>query len=92
MRRNDLTSFDWDKGNIDKNSQKHGVSPNEAEEVFLDENSIVFDDELHSFGEKRLKIIGKTVEETMLLVAFTMRSKKFELFQLDWQTKRKEIL
>lgn len=38
MRRNDLTSFDWDKGNIDKNSQKHGVSPNEAEEVFLDEN------------------------------------------------------
>ena len=33
-----ITGFDWNQGNIDKSYKKHGVTPNEAEEVFLDEN------------------------------------------------------
>lgn len=82
MRRNDLTSFDWDKGNIDKNYHKHGITPNEAEEVFLDERALVFDDQIHSLGEKRLKIIGKTLEATILFVVFTMRGKKIRIISV----------
>ena len=35
------TGFEWDKGNIDKSHQKHGITPNEAEESFLDDFEII---------------------------------------------------
>ena len=31
-------SFEWDGGNLDKSSIKHGITPKEAEEVFVSEN------------------------------------------------------
>ena len=72
-------SFEWDKGNIDKNYQKHWITPNEAEEVFLDDNAITLDDESHSVSEKRLNVIGKTMRKTVLFVAFTLRSKRIRI-------------
>ncbi len=43
-----FTQFEWDKGNIGKSYQKHGITPNEAEEVFLDKNILISEDIKHS--------------------------------------------
>ena len=68
--------FEWDKGNFDKSYQKNGVTPNETEEAFLDEKVIILRDIKHSKKEERYLLIGKTIEEKLLFVAFTLRDKK----------------
>ena len=48
-----VTGFEWDKGNIDKSYQKHGITTKEAEEIFLDINLKVQTDIKHSETEER---------------------------------------
>src|SRR3989344_1042955 len=69
-----ITSFDWDKGNIDKNYQKHGNTPNEAEEVFIDRNVGIERDIKHQETEERYIAIGMTLNEKLLFVVFTIRN------------------
>lgn len=74
-----VTEFEWDKGNLDKSYNKHGITPNEAEEVFLDEEQLVLEDVKHSEKEKRFTIIGKSRKETILFIAFTVRRNKIRV-------------
>ena len=67
--------FDWDKGNEDKNYLKHNVSQLEAEEAFFKFN-IINDDAAHSSKEKRLRLLGSTDGEKVLVVIFTERAGK----------------
>lgn len=69
-----IVGFQWDKGNIDKNYGKHGILPNECEEVFLDEDLKTFDDIKHSQKENRYIALGKTRSRQILYVVFTIRS------------------
>lgn len=69
-------SFEWDKGNIDKNFKKHGVTNKEAEEVFLNKSKFIFKDEKHSITEKRHMIWGITNKNRCLSVFFTIRRNK----------------
>ena len=55
-----IAGFEWDKGNANKSYQKHGITPNEAEEVFLDPEQLIFEDNKHSQKEKRF-IVRKYV-------------------------------
>ena len=48
---NDLR-FSWDKRKARSNQQKHDVSFEEAETVFLDENGLLLDDPDHSWDER----------------------------------------
>ena len=48
-----LFSFEWDKGNIDKNLAKHNVANIEAEEAFESNPKFIFRDEKHSQREER---------------------------------------
>jgi len=66
-------SFEWDDGNRDKNWIKHGVSNIEAEEVFFDPNKRLFRDVLHSMEEDRYILLGKTLNNRLLFVVFTIR-------------------
>lgn len=68
-----FTVFEWDKGNIDKSYRKHGITPNEAEEVFLDKNILILEDTKHSRKEVRFMAIGKILKEDILFLAFTIR-------------------
>jgi len=73
----DLTKvigFEWDKGNIDKSYEKHGVTPNEAEEVFIDKNVGIERDIKHQELEERYIAIGMTLNEKLLFEVFTMRN------------------
>lgn len=70
-------AFEWDKGNIDKSLKKHGVTNEEAEEVFTDKEILVFGNIKHSTEiEKRYLALGKVELSKKLFVSFTVRGKK----------------
>ncbi len=80
MKRLDkILEFNWDDGNLDKSYQKHGITPAESEEVFLDENLKVISDIKHSQREPRFIALGKTSKEKILFVVFTIRERKIRI-------------
>jgi len=76
---NKIIGFEWDKWNIDKSYKKHGISPNETEEVFLDERVQIKKDIKHQEQEDRFIAIGKTTEKKLLFVVFTIRKDKIRI-------------
>lgn len=70
--------FEWDEGNNDKNSQKHGVSNHETEEAFT-KGCIIIPDIKHSVYEDRQILFGKTSQGILLFVVFTLRIKKIRI-------------
>jgi len=73
-----LTEFDWDFGNTDKNVAKHKISNSESEEVFFNPN-LVLADEKHSVAEDRFFLLGRTNQEIILFVVFTVRGDKIRV-------------
>ena len=76
---NKLTEFEWDKGNIDKSFKKHNISPNEAEEIFLDKNLKILRDIRHSQKEERFIALGITINGTKLFIVYTVRGGKIRI-------------
>ncbi len=74
-----LEGFDWDSGNIDKNWVTHRVSDGEAEEVFLHEPLLIFEDIKHSQQEKRYYCLGQTSQSRKLFLALTIRNNKIRV-------------
>ena len=74
----DVTGFDWDHANCGK-CQKHGV-PVLVIEAVLRGKIDVFPDPVHSRNEERYIAIGRSGENRMVFVAFTLRRKGPELF------------
>lgn len=75
----DPIQFDWDKGNKDKNWQKHQVTTDEAEEVFDNEPKFFFENTKHSDKEERPGLLGKTDGGRLLSVVFTVRQNKIRV-------------
>ncbi|PIV09096.1 hypothetical protein COS31_02005 [Candidatus Roizmanbacteria bacterium CG02_land_8_20_14_3_00_36_15] len=71
--------FEWDKGNFDKNYQKHKVTNKEAEEVFDNEPKFIFEDKKHSETEKRYGIFGRTKNGKLLSIVFIIRNNKIRI-------------
>ena len=63
----------WDEAKNLSNQKKHGVSFEEAETVFYDDDSVLFDDPDHSVGEERFLIIGVTDTENLCIVSHCYR-------------------
>ena len=63
----------WDEEKNRSNQKKHGVSFEEAQMVFYDDDSVLFDDPDHSFGEERFLIIGITSTEKLCIVSHCYR-------------------
>lgn len=74
-----IKGFDWDKGNIDKNKDKHNISKAECEEAFLNQPVRFFDDDIHLKNEKRYGLLGKTNKGRKIVVFFTVRSQKIRV-------------
>ena len=74
-----ITGFEWDRGNIDKNYDKHGITAREAEEVFTDEHQLVLEDIKHSEAEERFTIIGKSLKGHIFFISFTIRGSKVRI-------------
>lgn len=63
--------FEWDENKAAVNLAKHGVSFEEAVNVFGDPLSDTFDDPDHSAEERRFVIIGTSERGRMLIVTHT---------------------
>lgn len=74
-----IIAFEWDGWNIDKSYDKHGITPNETEEVFLDEDVKIEKDLKHQKQEERYIAIGKTTENKILFIVFTVRKDKIRV-------------
>ncbi len=87
-----ITGFEWDRGNIDKSYQKHGITPNEAEEVFIDKNVGIERDIKHREIEERYIAIGMSLNEELLFVVFTMRDSMIRVISARKANKKERRL
>lgn len=86
------TGFDWDDGNTQKNWERHQVTPEEAEDVFLGEPLVVSSDVGHSQREKRYYALGQTSRGRRLFVAFTVRRKLVRVISVrDMNHREQEV-
>ena len=81
-------SFDWDKGNLDKNLKKHKVYFKEAEEIFFNKPLKVFPDRNHSLREKRFAALGATNRKRKLTIVFTLRGEKIRVISARDQSRK----
>ena len=65
--------FKWDENKNTINKKKHGLSFEEAKEVFYDDDAILFDDPDHSIGEERFLIIGMLKSSKVCIVSHCYR-------------------
>jgi uncharacterized DUF497 family protein len=84
--------FEWDPEKNDVNQKKHGVSFEEAETVFEDEQAITIYDEQHSDEEDRFKIIGISRKLRELTVCHCCRNGD-EIIRIisAWRARKNEI-
>ena len=72
--------FDWDQWNLQKNETKHGVSRIESESAFYDPEYKLFEDLKHSTPiEKRYILYGRSLENRVLMIGFTLRNSKVRI-------------
>jgi len=89
----DITGFDWDEGNARKN-EKHNVSMAEAEQVFFNAPLLVLEDSKHSNREPRFHALGKSDENRLLHITFTLRQtgKKIRIISARDMHKKERVI
>ena len=69
--------FAWDRRKARSNIAKHGVSFEEAQTAFLDENARLIDDPDHSEEEERLLLLGYSFQARCLIVSHCYRESDY---------------
>ena len=65
--------FTWDSGKAGGKSKKHGISFDEAETVFYDENGDLMGDPDHSGEEDRFILLGMSARARLVIVCHCYR-------------------
>jgi uncharacterized protein len=66
--------FEWDEAKNKGNKQKHGISFEEAQTVFLDENALRYFDPDHSADENRFLMLGISYQLRILVICHCFRA------------------
>ena len=66
-------SFEWDKKKNTLNKVKHGISFEEAQTVFVDDNALLIYDPDHSCKEERFILLGMSSKLRILIVCHCYR-------------------
>ena len=66
--------FEWDPDKARRNARRHGVSFEEATTAFDDELVMTMPDPVHSIGEERFILLGRTSRGRLVVVVFTDRA------------------
>lgn len=82
-----LSGFDWDEFNLE-HIKKHKVTYKECEEIFFNRPIRVNKDEDHSKIEERFEVLGKTNNQRLLFVVYTIRNNKIRVISARDQNKR----
>ena len=69
-------TFKWDPSKAEANNAKHGVSFEEAETVFYDENARLIYDPDHSSEEDRFILLGLSAQLRLLVVSHIYRNEE----------------
>lgn len=80
--------FEWDPSKDASNTEKHGVTFEEASTVFSDPLSITIGDPDHSEEEFRFLTIGISVHNRIIVVIHTDRSESIRLISARSATPR----
>ncbi len=83
-----MEEFEWDSANSEKNWIKHRVSIKECEQVFFNKPLLIGDNPKHSQSEKRFSALGKTSENRLLAVFFTIRGNKVRIISARDQSRK----
>ncbi len=70
--------FEWDEEKAKLNAQKHGVTFEEAELAFYDENAVILFDDTNSAEEIRNQLIALSPNR-LLLVSYTERFERIRI-------------
>jgi hypothetical protein len=65
--------FDWDAAKARENLSKHGVSFDEAQTVFSDDQALLLDDPDHSAADERFVLLGVSAKLRVLVVVHALR-------------------
>jgi len=65
--------FEWDEQKSVSNKKKHGISFEEAQTVFIDENALLIYDPDHSIEEDRFVLLGMSFKLRLLIVCHCYR-------------------
>lgn len=71
-RLHECRGFEWDDANSTKIWERHGVTPSECEQVFLERPLVTAPDVEHSQREHRCYALGRTGLGRRLFVVFTI--------------------
>lgn len=80
--------FEWDPRKAASNLRRHGVSFDEASTAFGDPLARLIDDPRHSVGEHRMVLLGRSVQDRLLVVMFTERGDIIRLISARPATRR----
>jgi len=83
-----ITGFEWDSGNAWESVDKHGVSCEEAESVFAQNEVLVLKDERYSQMEMRWHAFGESNRNRLLSVTFTVRENLLRVISARPMNKR----
>ena len=84
--------FEWDKGNRNKNWEKHTVLEWECEQAFFNKPFLLYEDVKHSLSEKRWYAIGKTNADRKLFVVFTIRNRFVRIISARDASRRERLI
>ena len=87
----DIEGFIWDSGNREKSIYKHGIENSQSEEVFFNFN-FVYENGEHSKAEPRYRLLGKTNDDLVLFLVFTIRSNKIRIISSRKASKKENII
>ena len=71
--------FEWDGVKAQDNLSKHGISFEDATSAFYDPLSVTISDPDHSTNESRFLLIGRTIEDWLVVVAHTDRGQRIRI-------------
>ena len=71
--------FSWDDRKDKANQKKHGISFDEAQTVFFDDNAIEFYDPDHSENENRFIMLGISYRLRVLVVCHCLKDNDSEI-------------
>ena len=83
-----ITGFDWDENNREKNWEKHRVLAGECEEVFFNLPLLLQPDPTHSQEEPRYYVLGHTITGRWLFIAFTVRENRIRVISASDMSKK----
>lgn len=68
-----MLQFEWDENKNTINKKKHGISFEEAETAFYDDEAVVIPDPEHSQDEDRFILLGFSAMARLLMVCHCIR-------------------